>query len=258
MADLKSFKELDTVAISTRAGGRKADVLRPSTITMDYIPSAPGSALIECGSTRVICVASIEDRVPKWMYDSNSKGGWVTAEYSLLPYAGGGRKMREATAGKVTGRTQEIQRLIGRALRSAVDLSALGERTVWIDCDVIQADGGTRTAAVTGGYLALYAMCHRLMKQKILKKMPLVRRVAAVSVGIVKENVLLDLDYSEDSMADVDFNVVMTDSGEFIEIQGTAEAQPFSSARLTDMLALAQKGCTELLAQQKTILDALA
>ncbi len=258
MVELNSLKDLDKIGLAARASGRAADALRPAAITMDYIPSALGSALIECGSTRVICVASIEDKVPKWMYESNAKSGWVTAEYSLLPYAGGGRKMREATAGKLSGRTQEIQRLIGRALRSVVDLGALGERTVWVDCDVIQADGGTRTASVTGGFLALYAMCHRLVKQKVLRRMPLVRRVAAVSVGIVGGRALLDLDYSEDSMAEVDFNVVMTDTGDFIEIQGTAEEKPFSGARLDEMLALARTGCTALLDQQKTILDALA
>jgi len=257
MADLTSFKDLDKVMAGMRAGGRKADELRPVTITMDYIPSALGSVLIECGSTRVICVASIEDRVPKWMYDSGVKGGWVTAEYSLLPYAGGDRKMREATAGKLTGRTQEIQRLIGRALRSVVDLEALGERTAWIDCDVIEADGGTRTASVTGGYLALHMMLHRLAKRKTIRQMPVARRVAAVSVGLVEGTALLDLDYSEDSKAGVDFNVVMTDSGEFIEIQGTAEEKPFTADQLGQMLDLARKGCTSLFSQQQQMLERL-
>lgn len=257
MAERNALSELDKLAV-VRGGGRKADDMREVKITMDYIPSASGSALIECGNTRVICVATIEDRVPKWLYESKAAGGWVTAEYSLLPYAGGGRKMREATAGKLSGRTQEIQRMIGRALRSVVDLAALGERTIWIDCDVIQADGGTRTASVTGGFLAMYAMLHRLIKDKKLRKMPLTRHVAAVSVGIVNGAPMLDLDYSEDSIADVDFNVVMTDSGEFIEIQGTAEERPFSAPHLAAMLALAERGCARLLDQQKTIIDRLA
>lgn len=247
-----AFKELDKLGL--RADGRKPDQLRTVRITPDYIPSALGSVLIECGRTRVICVASVENRLPRWMLDEQERTGWVTAEYSLLPYAGGDRKMREATAGKLSGRTQEIQRLIGRALRSAVDLQALGERTVWVDCDVIEADGGTRTAAVTGGYLALHLALRRLHQRRELKQLPLPRRVAAVSVGIVNGVALLDLDFSEDRTAAVDFNVVMTDADEFVEVQGTAEGQPFSGEQFAAMLALARAGCRQLLARQHDVL----
>lgn len=255
MKELHSLEELSQVHL--RSEGRAPDALRAVRITLDYVPSAPGSALIECGRTRVICVASVEEKLPRWMLQEKERTGWVTAEYSLLPYAGGERKMREATAGKVTGRTQEIQRLISRALRTAVDLKHLGERTVWIDCDVIEADGGTRTAAVTGGYLALYSALHRLVQQKKLKKLPIVRQVAAVSVGMVNQHALLDLDYAEDSAAEVDLNVVMTGDGEFVELQGTAEERPFSQEQLATMLALATRGCRELFDHQNAALRAL-
>jgi ribonuclease PH len=255
---MPEWKRLDDLtAPLARAQNRAADQLRPVTITPDYIPSALGSVLIECGRTRVICVASLEQKLPRWMMDEKERTGWVTAEYSLLPYAGGDRKMREATAGKVTGRTQEIQRLIGRALRAAVTLKDVGDNTIWIDCDVIEADGGTRTAAVTGGYLALHLAAQRLLRQRLLRKSPMLRRVAAVSVGMVNGTALLDLDYSEDSSAAVDFNVVMTDAGAFVEIQGTAEEQPFTPGQLSDMLTLAQKGCQELFAIQDKTLRAL-
>lgn len=255
MKQLHSLEELSVAHV--RSEGRAADQLRTVRITLDYVPSTPGSVLIECGRTRVICVASVEEKLPRWMQQEKERTGWVTAEYSLLPYAGGERKIREATAGKVTGRTQEIQRLIGRALRTAVDLKQLGERTLWIDCDVIEADGGTRTAAVTGGYLALYSALYRLLQQKKLKKLPIVRQVAAVSVGIVNQQALLDLDYAEDSAADVDLNVVMTGDGEFVELQGTAEERPFSQEQLATMLALATRGCRELFDHQNAALRAL-
>ena len=189
------------------------------------------------------------------MQQNIRKQGWITAEYSLLPYAGGPRKMRESTAGRVGGRTQEIQRLIGRSFRSIVDLKALGERTIWIDCDVIEADGGTRTASVTGGYVALYVALRRLVKKRVIDRMPLKRRVSAISVGIVDKMPLLDLDYNEDAAADVDFNVVMTDAGEFVEVQGTAEERPFTHEQLSQMLALAEKGCRKLFALQEEALD---
>jgi ribonuclease PH len=255
MTELNSFKELNVAHV--RSGKRKADELRTVNISLDYIPSAEGSVLIECGSTRVICVASVEDRLPRWMMQEPEKTGWITAEYSLMPYAGGARKMRESTQGKVGGRTHEIQRLIGRSLRSVVNLKMLGDRTLWIDCDVIQADGGTRTASITGGYIALYAALHRLVKRKVLKKMPMSKKVSAISVGIVQGQPLLDLDYTEDFSAAVDFNVVMTDSGEFIETQGTAEEQPFSRAQLEEMLSLAEKGCRELHALQESVIKQL-
>jgi ribonuclease PH len=255
MTELNSFNELNISHV--RSGKRAVDELRPVHIALDYIPSADGSVLIECGNTRVICVASVEDRLPRWMMQEPQKTGWITAEYSLMPYAGGGRRMRESTQGKVGGRTHEIQRLIGRSLRSAVNLKQLGDRTIWIDCDVIQADGGTRTASITGGFIALYAAVHRLVKRKVLRKLPVLRNVSAISVGIVHGQALLDLDYSEDFAAAVDFNVVMTDKGEYIETQGTAEEQPYSRAQLDAMLALAEKGCRELYVLQNSIIAQL-
>jgi ribonuclease PH len=228
----------------SRAGERADDALRPVSITVDYLKHAEGSALIEFGDTRVLCVATIEDRVPPFLEGRGQ--GWVTAEYAMLPRAGHTRSQRESVAGKIGGRTHEIQRLIGRSLRAAVDLRALGERTIALDCDVIQADGGTRTASITGAWLALRRATSQLLKQGALKKDPMRRQVAAVSVGIVKDTALLDLDYSEDSHAEVDANVVMTDAGEFIEVQGTAEGNPFSRVRLNELLDLAEKGIREL------------
>jgi ribonuclease PH len=257
MSEYTSFRDIDIELPFVRSDGRAFDGLRPATMTLDYIPSALGSVLIECGHTRVICVASVEDRLPRWMMQEQDRTGWVTAEYSLLPYAGGGRKMREATAGKLSGRTQEIQRLIGRALRAAVDLKKLGERTVWVDCDVIEADGGTRTASVTGGFVALYTALHRLARKNVIKHMPITRRVAAVSVGIVENCPVLDLNYEEDFAASTDFNIVMTDGGEFVEVQGTAEEAPFSPPQLQDLLALGEQGCRELLALQAEVLNGL-
>ncbi len=227
-----------------REGGRANDQLRPITITVDYLKRAEGSALIEFGDTRVLCVVSVEDRVPAFLEGRGQ--GWVTAEYAMLPRAGHTRSQRESVAGKIGGRTHEIQRLIGRSLRAAVDLRALGERTIALDCDVIQADGGTRTAAITGAWIALRRATRLLMKQGVLKKDPMRRMVAAISVGVVNGEALLDLDYSEDSHAEVDANVVMTDAGEFIEVQGTAEGKPFSRARLDELLVLAEKGIREL------------
>ncbi len=227
-----------------REGGRANDQLRPITITVDYLKRAEGSALIEFGDTRVLCVVSVEDRVPAFLEGRGQ--GWVTAEYAMLPRAGHTRSQRESVAGKIGGRTHEIQRLIGRSLRAAVDLRALGERTIALDCDVIQADGGTRTAAITGAWIALRRATRLLMKQGVLKKDPMRRMVAAISVGVVNGEALLDLDYSEDSHAEVDANVVMTDAGELIEVQGTAEGKPFSRARLDELLVLAEKGIREL------------
>ncbi len=227
-----------------RDGGRANDQLRPITLTVDYLKRAEGSVLIEFGDTRVLCVATIEDRVPSFLEGRGQ--GWVTAEYAMLPRAGHTRSQRESVAGKIGGRTHEIQRLIGRSLRAAVDLRALGERTIALDCDVIQADGGTRTASITGAWIALRRATHHLMNQGVLKSDPMRRMVAAISVGVVKGEALLDLDYSEDSRAEVDSNVVMTDEGEFIEVQGTAEGKPFSRARLNELLDLAEKGIREL------------
>jgi ribonuclease PH len=227
-----------------RPGGRANDALRPITITVDYLKHAEGSTLIEFGDTRVLCVATIEDRVPGFLEGRGQ--GWVTAEYAMLPRAGHTRSQRESVAGKIGGRTHEIQRLIGRSLRAAVDLRALGERTIALDCDVIQADGGTRTAAITGAWIALRRATRLLMERGDLKRDPMRRMVAAISVGIVKGETLLDLEYIEDSKAEVDANVVMTDAGEFIEVQGTAEGKPFSRERLNELLDMAEKGIREL------------
>lgn len=218
-------------------------------MTVDYLKHAEGSVLIEFGDTRVLCVATIEDRVPHFLEGRGQ--GWVTAEYAMLPRSGATRSQRESVAGKIGGRTHEIQRLIGRSLRAAVDLRALGERTIALDCDVIQADGGTRTASITGAWIALRRATNGLLAQGTLKKDPMRRVVAAISVGVVKGEALLDLDYSEDSHADVDANVVMTDAGEFIEVQGTAEGKPFTRDRLNQLLDLASKGIYELHALQK-------
>jgi ribonuclease PH len=232
-----------------RANGRADDALRPVRMTVDYLKHAEGSVLIEFGDTRVLCATSVEERVPPFLLGRGQ--GWVTAEYAMLPRAGNTRSSRESVAGKIGGRTHEIQRLIGRSLRGCVDLKALGERTLTLDCDVLQADGGTRTAAITGAWVALKRACKTLRAQGLLKTDPVRMGLAAVSVGIVNGQPLLDLDYEEDSHAEVDANVVMTDRGEFVEVQGTAEGKPFSRARLEELLALAEKGITELLAIQR-------
>ncbi|HEU5346524.1 MAG TPA: ribonuclease PH [Ktedonobacterales bacterium] len=232
-----------------RHEGRASDALRPVSITVDYLKRAEGSALIEFGDTRVLCVASIEDGVPPFLEGRGQ--GWVTAEYAMLPRSGATRSRRESVAGKVGGRTHEIQRLIGRSLRAALDLRALGERTITLDCDVLQADGGTRTAAITGAWVALQRATKRLKAEGALRADPVKAQVAAISVGIVKGEALLDLDYAEDSHAEVDSNVVMTDAGAFIEVQGTAEGKPFTRAQLDELLALAEKGIRELHALQR-------
>ncbi len=231
----------------TRSDGRAPDQLREVKITLDFIKHAEGSCLIEFGDTKVICTASVEERVPPFLKGTGQ--GWITAEYSMLPRATAQRTIREAAKGKLTGRTQEIQRLIGRSLRSAVDLTALGEITVWIDCDVIQADGGTRTASITGAFVALYRALERVDKLNAVKSF-----IAAVSVGIVDGQFLLDLNYEEDSMAEVDMNVVMNDQGLLVEVQGTAEGEPFSREALNRLLDLGEKGIKELITIQKETL----
>ena len=235
---------------AARADGRAPDELRTIRFIPDPAPAAAGSVLVEFGRTRVICGASIEDGVPRWMRAQNVTGGWLTAEYSILPYATKPRSSRESSTGKVSGRTQEIQRLIGRSLRAVTDLDRLGERTIWIDCDVLEADGGTRTASVTGAWVALRRAVNKLLKEGALKEDPLREAVAAVSVGIVEGRPLLDLCYTEDLAAAVDMNVVMTASGRFVEVQGTAEEQPYSREELDAMLALAAKGIRKLLKAQ--------
>lgn len=236
-----------------RSGSRAADVIRTIRIEPDYLQHAEGSALIECGSTKVLCAASVEEKVPRFLRGSGS--GWVTSEYGMLPRSTGTRMIREVSRGRPSGRTQEIQRLIGRALRSVVDRTTLGERTVWVDCDVIQADGGTRTASITGAYVALALALERLRCDGVLKRSALIDYVAAVSVGIVDGELLLDLDYSEDSNAEVDMNVVMTGAGSYVEVQGTAEGNPFSDQQLDGLLELARSGIEDLIRSQK---DAIA
>jgi ribonuclease PH len=234
-----------------RLDGRTADAVRQTRLTPDYLVHAEGSVLIEVGRTKVICTASVEDRVPPFLRGSGK--GWVTAEYGMLPRATSTRTTREASAGKVGGRTQEIQRLIGRSLRSVVTMTELGERTVWIDCDVIQADGGTRTASITGGFVALVLALERLREQAVIPRVPVTDYVAATSVGIVAGTPMLDLAYDEDSRADVDMNVVKTSGGKFIEVQGTAEAQPFDRNELDALLALADAGIRTLVEHQRGI-----
>ncbi len=234
-----------------RPDGRAADAIRTTQLTPNYLIHAEGSALIDVGRTRVICAASIEDRVPPFLRGSGK--GWVTAEYGMLPRATSTRTIREASTGKLGGRTQEIQRLIGRSLRSVVSLPALGERTIWVDCDVLQADGGTRTAAITGGFVALVLALERLRELGGIPRVPVTHYLAATSVGVVQGTPLLDLAYEEDSRADVDMNVVKTSDGRFIELQGTAETQPFGRDVLDALLALADKGIGELIDKQRDI-----
>ena len=236
-----------------RPDGRKPKQIRKVKITRNYVNQAEGSVLIEVGDTRVICTASVEDKVPGFLKDS--KQGWVTAEYSMLPRSTNVRTGRESSRGKVGGRTHEIQRLIGRALRSVVDLTALNGMTIWIDCDVIQADGGTRTASITGSFVALYDAMNFLKAHSKIEKIPINNFLAAVSVGVLENEVILDLNYEEDFKAEVDMNIVMTADEKFVEIQGTAEENPFTRTELEVMLKLAKKGIKELITKQKKCLD---
>ncbi len=235
-----------------RPSSRLPDQLRPINITRHYTKHAEGSVLIECGDTKVICTASVEERVPQ--HKKGSGEGWVTAEYGMLPRSTGERMGREAAKGKQSGRTQEIQRLIGRSLRAVVDLKKLGERTIQIDCDVIQADGGTRTASITGAFVALHDAVSGLLGKGLVKETPLNDFIAAISVGIYQGIPVLDLDYVEDSACDTDMNVVMLGSGHFVEVQGTAEGHAFSRAEMDELLGLAQSGIAELIAIQKAVL----
>ena len=238
-----------------RSDHRPANELRSTTLTPNYLPHAEGSVFIEAGRTKVICTASVEDRVPPFL--RNTGKGWVTAEYGMVPRATNTRTQREASAGKVGGRTHEIQRLIGRSLRSVTNLSALGERTVWIDCDVIQADGGTRTTSITGAFVALALAFEKLRERDIIRVIPLSDYVAAISVGIVSGEPLLDLAYEDDSRADVDMNIVKTGDGRFIEVQGTAEAMPFGRDALMHLLDLADAGIRQLIEKQKAVVGHL-
>ncbi len=239
--------------MALREDGRKADELRSVKITRNYIKHAEGSVLIEMGETKVICTASVDDKVP--LFKKGTGKGWITAEYSMLPRATADRNPRDISKLKLNARSSEIQRLIGRALRSVVDIEALGERQITIDCDVIQADGGTRTASITGGFVALVDACRGMVDQGLIDRIPISNFVAAVSVGKVKDDVLLDLFYKEDSNALVDMNIVMTEKGEFIEIQGTGEERPFTREEYGQMLAYAEKGIKDLIEVQKSVLD---
>ncbi|MCH6581021.1 MAG: ribonuclease PH [Nitrospinae bacterium] len=239
----------------TRNDGRTPNQMRAVSIKKHFIKHAEGSVLIQVGNTQVICNASVEDKVPPFLRDK--KQGWVTAEYSMLPRSTHTRTPRESSRGKVSGRTQEIQRLIGRSLRTVVDMEQLGERTLWIDCDVIQADGGTRTASITGAFVAMCLALKQLKKDKLIDVFPVKDFLAATSVGILNGKKILDLDYSEDSEAEVDMNIVKTGSGGFVEVQGTAEREPFSDKDMTDLLSLAHKGIKELIVLQKKALGSL-
>lgn len=236
-----------------RHDGRQHDELRPITFDLDFITHPEGSVLITAGNTKVICNASVEDRVPPFLRGGGK--GWITAEYSMLPRATNQRTIRESSKGKVSGRTMEIQRLIGRALRAVVDLEKLGERTIWIDCDVIQADGGTRTASITGAFLAMAIATGKLVKSGVIKTSPVTDYLAAIPVGMDKEEgLLLDLNYEEDSAAEVDMNIIMTGSGRFVELQGTGEEATFSREDLNGLLSLAEKGIQTLIQKQKEVL----
>ena len=239
-----------------RSYGRAPNDLRPVSIEPGFVRTATGSALISMGETRVICTASVQESVPRWL--AGAGRGWVTAEYGMLPASTGDRKQRDVTKGRLDGRSVEIQRLIGRSLRGVIDFAALGERTIYVDCDVLQADGGTRCASITGGMVALRLACNRLIAESKLKRSPLTGTVAAVSCGIVDAVPLLDLDYSEDSTAEVDANVVMTGDGGLVEVQATAERTPLSRAHLDDLLALAAHGIEALRGQQDEAVAAAA
>ena len=237
----------------SRPSGRSTDQLREIKIERNYTEHAEGSVLISCGRTKVLCNATVETRVPHFL---KGKGqGWITAEYGMLPRSTNSRMAREAARGKQSGRTQEIQRLIGRSLRAAVDLKALGEHSITIDCDVIQADGGTRTASITGAYVALADAINSMLSQKLIKKNPLIRQIASVSVGVYQGHAVLDLDYPEDSNAETDMNVVMDDNGDFIEVQGTAEGEPFTMTDMQEMLKLSEIGIAELIKFQNQALS---
>lgn len=252
MAQLQSIQEMAT----RRPDNRRPDQLRPIRFQNHIAPYASGSTLIEWGNTRVICGVNIEDTVPRWMKEQSVGGGWITAEYSMLPYSTLQRKPRDITKGKIDGRSQEIQRLIGRAMRAVIDLEKLGTRTIWVDCDVLQADGGTRTAAITGAFVALCLATKKLVAEGKLTENPIRHAVAAVSVGVVNKQPLLDLCYTEDTAAAVDLNLVMNSAGEFIELQGTGEEATFSETELADLLRLGKAGIKELLQlQQGTLAD---
>jgi ribonuclease PH len=240
-----------------RPDGRQKDQLRPISFLPNIAPHASGSVLVSFGNTRVICAATIENDVPRWMKYQKVQGGWVTAEYSMLPYSTHDRKQRDIVRGKLDGRSSEIQRLIGRSLRAVVDLKKLGQRTIWVDCDVLQADGGTRTASITGGCVAIAIALNRLIGSGGLTDFPMTKLVAAISAGVYQDEAVLDLNYPEDRDASVDFNVVMTEDLDFVELQGSGEEAVFTSEQMAEMLTLSKKGITEIInLQRKAIVDA--
>ena len=241
-----------------RSDQRSFDQLREITFQLDIAPHATGSVLVSFGNTKVICAATIQDEVPRWMKVQGVPGGWLTAEYSMLPYSTLDRKDRDISRGKLDGRSQEIQRLIGRSLRAAVDLEKLGARTLWIDCDVLQADGGTRTASITGACVAAAIAFNRLLEKGVLRHQPLKKKVAAISVGIYKNEALLDLNYVEDKDAEVDCNLVLTEDGQFVEIQGSGEESTFSEEQMNAMLTLGKKGIAELCKLQEEVINRAA
>ena len=238
-----------------RLNDRRADELRPVNFELNVAPHASGSVLVSAGSTRVICGVMIEESVPRWMKDQRVSGGWLTAEYSMLPYSTLTRKPRDISKGRLDGRSSEIQRLIGRSMRAVIDLEKLGPRTIWVDCDVLQADGGTRTAAITGASLAVSIACQRLVEEKKLAELPIKKLVAAVSVGVIDGVALLDLDYEEDKGAIVDLNLVATEDGALVEVQGAGEEATFSHEQLLEMLSLGRKGIEDLIAAQRRVLE---
>lgn len=240
-----------------RNDGRGPDQIRPLNFELNVAPHASGSVLVAMGQTRVICAVTIEEAVPRWMKEQGVMGGWLTAEYSMLPYSTQPRKPRDITKGRIDGRSVEIQRLIGRSLRAVVDLDKLGPRTIWVDCDVLQADGGTRTTAITGASLAVAIACRRLVREKKLDASPMRKLVAAVSAGILGDQALLDLNYEEDKLVSVDFNLVATEDGEFVEVQGSGEEATFAQSQLDEMLTLGRKGIGELIGAQRAVLARL-
>lgn len=242
----------------TRLDGRAADQLRPVSFEIGIAPHASGSVLVAMGNTRVICAVMIDEGVPRWMKEQGVTGGWLTAEYSMLPYSTQTRKPRDISKGKLDGRSSEIQRLIGRSLRAVVDLEKLGARTMWVDCDVLQADGGTRTAAITGASLAVAIACRRLVDEKKLADVPIRNLVAAVSAGVIDGTPVVDLNYEEDKAVSVDFNVVATEQGQFVELQGSGEEATFSQVELDTMLTLGANAIAELIAAQREVLGSLA
>jgi len=244
-------------ATMDRIDGRNHDQLRAISFELGVAPSASGSVLVHMGNTRVICGVTVEEGVPRWMKEQSVTGGWLTAEYSMLPYSTQPRKPRDVVKGRVDGRSTEIQRLIGRSLRAVVGLEKLGPRTIWVDCDVLQADGGTRTAAITGASLALATACRRLVREKTIDASPVRKLVAAVSAGVLNGEVILDLNYEEDKVVAVDFNLVATEDGDFVEVQGSGEESTFAQSQLDEMLALGRKGIAELIAAQRAVLARL-